>query len=257
MSPSSTTDEWQIYPTETDEATNIEPTGFTVDLPGSPGADIQKPWWLQPKSTYPTTLYPGQKVTQRQTKPTVDTEPFVVPGGGIFVWSNGSVNGPWLSTAITENRPLFVPVTEPKETTTLKVPPITLPSPSTTTQTIPQSTLPSRGVWVIDPGHPPPGFVQPLAPVLIPSTHIPSTYPPAETRPPVPTLLPVYPNEPGQNVKITDTGPKQETARTDVKIEEPITVQMTTIGGKWPTEEYRATEIIGSFLLGSYLTDVY
>jgi hypothetical protein len=127
--------EWEVYPKEGEQAvaTSVEPTGFTVDLPASPGGDLQQPWWLQPRPAIPTqtsTLYPNQGAT------TVDIKPFVVPGGDIFVWPNGSVNGPWLkkSTTTTQHtRPSFVPLK-----TTLK--PVETPNPMETS-TVWHSTI--------------------------------------------------------------------------------------------------------------------
>jgi hypothetical protein len=83
--PETTTQEgWVVYPPVGGgkiEATN-EPQ-FTVDLPASPGEWL-RPWWLQPTP-------PGHR-------PPDGNVPFIVPGGGILVWPNGTVNGPALGS---------------------------------------------------------------------------------------------------------------------------------------------------------------
>jgi hypothetical protein len=68
-------------------------------------------------------LYPGQKPAEHHThRPEIDSKPFIVPGGGISVWPNGTVNGPWLTKTVPTFppiRPSFVPFTSTPKIETL------------------------------------------------------------------------------------------------------------------------------------------
>ncbi|KAI6188721.1 hypothetical protein M3Y98_00384500 [Aphelenchoides besseyi] len=294
---SPTKDEWLVFPPEDSTAYATEQPGITVDLPASPGSDAEwlQPWWKQatrqPLNT-PTqpshfsTFYPGQRVNRppgiesstpspdisplrpphilRPTPPIEDREPFIVPGGNILVWPNGTLSGPGIQNRpIQENKQstsiysapsnpfelpqpftapstVSVPTPQPHEssvmpslgsfTTNFPGPVSTIPVSTVT----PISVFPANGFWPIAPAQTWPILLPEDAdmaetPILIPPTYMPvvSTYPPAETIA-VPTLLPIYPVEIGQNVKTTSLHSTGSSSTTSIFTSTPYSGDKST-----------------------------
>jgi hypothetical protein len=181
-------------------------------LPVSPGGEVDKSWWLQTDSP---TLYPNQPKT------TADTKPFIVPGGGIFVWPNGTINGPWLTKSTKKTTPKYASSVFASSTTTIRT---HLSTPTRTSTKSTASTQPLKTTKIV-------------TPVLVPATYMPvvSTYPPEESFGQMPsTVLPIYPYEIGQNVKFTPKSGEVVTHPTSSTEEGEIT-------DEWMTKEYAET----------------
>ncbi|KAI6218441.1 hypothetical protein M3Y95_01164500 [Aphelenchoides besseyi] len=309
---SPTKDEWLVFPPLDSTVYATEQPGITVDLPASPGSDTEwlQPWWKQvtghPLNTHTqpshfSTFYPGQRVNRppgiesntpapdvsplrpphilRPTPPTEDRRPFVVPGGNILVWPNGTLSGPGIQNRpIQENKQfpsiystpsnpfglpqpftapsvVSAPTPQPHEssalpslgsfTTNFPVPVSTIPVPTVA----PISVFPANGFWPIAPAQPWPILLPEDAdmsetPILIPPTYMPvvSTYAPAAETIAVPTLLPIYPVEIGQNVKATSSHSTVSSSATSMFTSTPYSSDKSTKSEESSiTNEYEAS----------------